>query len=295
MTGRRGRSCPAGRLDQAATGRAQADLALETRVGSRVWITRTQGLIDRMKRRKRLLSAPSEGRIIHPCGAYRLRGREGRVSLRAVRYECFRQCAGLQGRPGVSRSGETFLLLNLVAQVDRGARRWECQCARPCWMRAASVQLPLVPDARVSGPRWRGRSGARGWCSTTGCAPGSRHAQAGLPYITDAELSSAVITAAKADPERAVAGGGVRGGAAAGAGRPERGLPELLRLAEGRAQGPKVAAAPVPVPQGQPAGDPVHRQRPVQGACRTGGCGCRRSATLRCGWSRPLPAEPSSA
>ena len=55
---------------------------------------------------------------------------------------------------------------------------------------------------RVSVPRWRGRSGARGWCSTTGCAPGRRPTQAGQPYITDAELS-ARLTAAKATPERA--------------------------------------------------------------------------------------------
>ena len=36
-----------GRLDEAA-GRAQAGLALETRVGSGTWITRTKGLIDRI-------------------------------------------------------------------------------------------------------------------------------------------------------------------------------------------------------------------------------------------------------
>ena len=49
---------------------------------------------------------------------------------------------------------------------------------------------------------WRGRSAAPGSCSTTGCAPGRKRAPAGLPYVTDAELS-ARLTAAKASPERA--------------------------------------------------------------------------------------------
>ena len=55
---------------------------------------------------------------------------------------------------------------------------------------------------QASGRRWRGRSAARGSCSTTGCAPGRKRIAAGLPYITDAELS-ARLTAAKATPERA--------------------------------------------------------------------------------------------
>ena len=77
MTGRRGRSCPAGRLDQAA-GRAQANLALETRVGSRVWITRTQGLIDRIS-----TEAPAQrageraGSSIHAGLIDRVAGRGG--------------------------------------------------------------------------------------------------------------------------------------------------------------------------------------------------------------------------
>src|SRR5215468_6318546 len=52
--------------------------------------------------------------------------------------------------------------------------------------------------------RWRGRSGARGWCSTTGCARARRDAwEQGLPYIPDGELSKRVITQAKATPQRA--------------------------------------------------------------------------------------------
>ena len=53
-----------------------------------------------------------------------------------------------------------------------------------------------------SSRRWRGRSAARGSCSTTGCPPGRKRIEAGLPYVTDAELS-ARLTAAKATPERA--------------------------------------------------------------------------------------------
>src|SRR5450755_4149150 len=50
--------------------------------------------------------------------------------------------------------------------------------------------------------RWRGRSGARGSCSTTRCASANRRMKAGLPYVTDADLS-ARLTAAKATPDRA--------------------------------------------------------------------------------------------
>ena len=86
---------------------------------------------------------------------------------------------------------------------------------------------------------------------------------AGLPYITDAELS-ARLTAAKASPQRAWLGevsSVVLQQSLAG---PERGVPELLRLRHGQTEGASGRAAPVPVPQGPQAGRPVHRQRPVQ-------------------------------
>ncbi|WP_220090890.1 helix-turn-helix domain-containing protein [Micromonospora noduli] len=51
---------------------------------------------------------------------------------------------------------------------------------------------------------------------------------AGLPYVTDAELSRQV-TAAKLTPQR-VAGRGVVGGVAAGPRGPEHRLPQLLHL-----------------------------------------------------------------
>ena len=91
-----------------------------------------------------------------------------------------------------------------------------------------------------------------------------------------------------------MAGRRVCGGAPAGPGRPERRVPELLRLGHGRAERAEDRAAPVPVPQGPPAGDPVHRQRPVQDPARTGNCACRRSGTCRSAGRATLPSDPSA-
>ena len=55
---------------------------------------------------------------------------------------------------------------------------------------------------RVSGSRWRRRSGAPGWCSTTRSPPAGPPARRGEPYPTDAALSKA-LTAAKRTPARA--------------------------------------------------------------------------------------------
>ena len=91
-----------------------------------------------------------------------------------------------------------------------------------------------------------------------------------------------------------MAGRGVRGRPAAGPGGPEH-APTATSSprspASARAAG---RTAPVPVPQGQPAVDPVHRERPVQGRSTTAGCGCRRSATCRCAGRGTCRRDPRS-
>ena len=56
------------------------------------------------------------------------------------------------------------------------------------------------------GPRqeqaWPGRSGARGWCSTTRCGSAARRASGG-EKVSDTEVQRRVITLAKCTPERA--------------------------------------------------------------------------------------------
>jgi hypothetical protein len=88
---------------------------------------------------------------------------------------------------------------------------------------------------------------------------------AGQPYITDGELS-ARLTAVKATPERAWLGevsAVILQQALADLNRAYR---NFFASVTGKRKGPKGSAAPVQVPQGPQAGDPVHRQRPVQGA-----------------------------
>ena len=51
-----------------------------------------------------------------------------------------------------------------------------CRCAAP-------VQLPRLPDAWPADLRWLGRSGARGWCSTTGCAHAQTARENGEKYL----------------------------------------------------------------------------------------------------------------
>ena len=149
-------------------------------------------------------------------------------------------------------------------------------------MVAVRVQLRynyrLYPTP-VSARRWPGRSGAPGWCSTTGCGARQDARAAGRAVPLGRGAVQAGHHRGEAHAGAGVAGRGVVGGAAAGAGGPEHGVPQLLRLDHGQAQGPQGGTAAVPVPQGQPAGDPVHQERPVQGAATTAGCGCRRSAT----------------
>ena len=61
-----------------------------------------------------------------------------------------------------------------------------------------------------------------------------------------------------------------------------------------RASGPKMGAAPVQVPQGHPAGDPVHRQRPA-GRSPTGGkLRLPKVGDVKVKWSRSLPSTPST-
>ena len=106
----------------------------------------------------------------------------------------------------------------------------------------------------------------------------------------------AVISPADRDQEEAGAGvadRGVRGDTAASPGGPHHRLPELLRLPYGCAEGAEDRQAEVPIPQGSPAGHPVHRERPVPGA------GERELRLPKIGdvpvrWSRPLPSEQSS-
>src|SRR5690348_5904842 len=59
---------------------------------------------------------------------------------------------------------------------------------------------------------------------------------------------------------------GVVRGASAGPGRPERGVPELLRFGDRQAEGAEGGPAPVPVAEGLPAVRPVYRQQPLPGA-----------------------------
>jgi hypothetical protein len=68
--------------------------------------------------------------------------------------------------------------------------------------------------------------------------------QAGLPYVTDRELT-ARLTAVKATPERAW-------------------LADVSAVILQQSEGPQGRAAPVQDPERQAAGGPVHRQCPVQ-------------------------------
>ena len=106
----------------------------------------------------------------------------------------------------------------------------------------------------------------RPWPRPFGCArvvfnDGLRARQeahaAGEPYVTDAELS-ARLTAAKATQERAWL-------AEVSAVVLQQSLADLnaayrnfFASVTGKRKGPKGGAAPVPVPQGPPAGDPVY-------------------------------------
>ena len=147
-------------------------------------------------------------------------------------------------------------------------------------MTAAPVQLPPRP---VAGP-------AAALARAFGCArvvfnDGLRARQdayaAGQPYLTDAELS-ARLTAVQGDAGAGLAGRGLRGGAPAGPGGPERGVPEFLRLghrasAKARRSGRRGSGPARTI--GRRSGSP-----PTRGSrcCPAGSCGCRRSGTCRC-------------
>ncbi|MBM0225986.1 TetR/AcrR family transcriptional regulator [Micromonospora sp. ATA51] len=77
--------------------------------------------------------------------------------------------------------------------------------------------------------RWRRRSGARGWCSTTGCAHAgkpARRARRTCPMVSCQSGSSP-----KRSGRRNGRGWAVRGGAPAGPRGPEQRVPQLLHLA----------------------------------------------------------------
>ena len=150
---------------------------------------------------------------------------------------------------------------------------------------------------RASARRWPGRSAAPGSCSTTASASGRRRIAAGLPYVTDGELS-ARLTAAKAAPERAWLARRVRRDPPAVPGRPEHGVPELLRLRHRSAQGPEGRSRPGSSHAktgGRRSGSP---RMPGSRSCPAGGCACRRSGTWRCAGPVTCPrlrlASPSS-
>ena len=67
---------------------------------------------------------------------------------------------------------------------------------------AAQIPLSLDPTSG-SVRRWPARSAARGWCTTTGCGLREDAHRAGLPFLSDGELSRQVVTVAKRTPERA--------------------------------------------------------------------------------------------
>ena len=152
--------------------------------------------------------------------------------------------------------------------------------------------LPPLPDRRAS---------AQALARAFGCArvvfnDGLRARQdahaAGEPYITDAALS-ARLTAVKAAPERAwlaEVSAVVLQQALADLGAAYR---NFFASVKGKRKGPGVGAAPVPVPQGPPSGDPVHPQRPVR---RHPGGKLRlpKIGDVPARWSRDLPSEPSS-
>ena len=85
-----------------------------------------------------------------------------------------------------------------------------------------------------------------------GAGPGGPH----LP----ARLTAAKATRSGPGPVR------ICRGAPAGPGGPERRDRNIFVSVVGRRKGPKAGWPRLPVPQGPPAGHPVHRQRPVQGA-----------------------------
>ena len=89
-----------------------------------------------------------------------------------------------------------------------------------------------------------------------------------------------------------MAGRGVGGGAAAGPGGPEHRVPELLRLAQGHAQGPQ-AGPPRFRSKRDRAQSIRFTKTPGSRSPRRAGCGCRRSATCRCAGPATLPGEPS--
>ena len=93
--------------------------------------------------------------------------------------------------------------------------------------------------AAASVRRWPGRSGARGWCSTTRWPRGG-------PRTRPGSRTSPMRRCRRADRPQADAGTGVArrgvgGGAPAGPRGPEHGLQELLRVGHGKRKGPKVA------------------------------------------------------
>src|SRR6266566_119810 len=131
-------------------------------------------------------------------------------------------------------------------------------------VRAVAVQLPGLPDvgpAAVAGPGVRVRAGGV-QRRAAGTAAGPRRWVA-VPVGRGAVQAG---HGGEAHPAAGVAGRGVGGRAPAGPGGSEHRVPQLLRLGHRQAQGPQGGTPEVAVPQGQPAGDPVHRQRPVQGA-----------------------------
>ena len=98
---------------------------------------------------------------------------------------------------------------------------------------------------------WRGRSGVRGWCSTTRSPPAGL--RTGRGAVPDRRGVVQGAYRGKAHPRAGVAGRGVGGGAAGVGGGREHRLSQLLRLAEGHAKGPAGGGAAVPVAEGPSA------------------------------------------
>ena len=120
----------------------------------------------------------------------------------------------------------------------------------------------------------------------------SAHA-AGLPYLSDGQLSKQVITHAKTTPRTGVAGRGVSGGNATGRCRPEHRLPQLLPLAVRCPRGAAGGAAKVSVRK-----DNRQAIRFTANArfrvLDNGQLRLPKIGDLRVRWSRDLPTPPSS-
>jgi putative transposase len=126
-----------------------------------------------------------------------------------------------------------FLLLNVLAQEGDGGASADRMSVCPAMLDVCSSG---TTTALTPWPRHRAAFGRAFGCARVVFNDGLRARQeaheAGRPYLTDAELS-ARLTAAKKTPERQWLGDVSAVVLQQALADPERGLPELFRLAQG--------------------------------------------------------------